>query len=282
MTALDDSNEVISGPLWPGRNWAASAGSGSIHDDATATELGFRGGTVPGDVHMNQFVPVLLEAFGDDWWQRGFLQVDFKAATVDLEPVRASVRADGSVAMHRDDGLLVCIGRAGLGSLPVLDDRRARPADQAPTQLLARVRPGLSLGIYPVLATATRQFERYDAGVISDPLPIYRSGFDGAGAQVPACPSTLVEFLWGPPMDGLRPLVSPDAVGLFGAIDIGHVQGPMLLGRRYTVSAEVVAVGDSPKTEFLWFESTARDDAGAIVVQFRMMLRFMKASVPAD
>ena len=51
----------MEGPLWAARNWAASEGEGSIHDDTTAEKLGFRGGTVPGDVHMNQFPPMLLD-----------------------------------------------------------------------------------------------------------------------------------------------------------------------------------------------------------------------------
>ena len=50
--------DIKRGPLWAARNWSADAGAGSIHDDATATELGFRGGTVAGDIHMNQFPPV--------------------------------------------------------------------------------------------------------------------------------------------------------------------------------------------------------------------------------
>ena len=53
--------EVITGPIWAARNWSADEGEGSIHDDATASKLGFRGGTVAGDIHMNQFPPVLVK-----------------------------------------------------------------------------------------------------------------------------------------------------------------------------------------------------------------------------
>jgi len=42
------------------RNSAAEV-KGSIHDDATASKLGFRGGTVAGSIHMDQFVPGLLK-----------------------------------------------------------------------------------------------------------------------------------------------------------------------------------------------------------------------------
>ena len=80
--------EVISGPLWTARNWSADEGAGSIHDDATAERLGFRGGTVAGDIHMNQFPPVLLQIFGNEWFERGNLSLNFKNATVDKEQVQ--------------------------------------------------------------------------------------------------------------------------------------------------------------------------------------------------
>ena len=105
------STTVLQGPLWKGRNWAAHAGAGSIHDDATAGDLGFRGGTVPGDVHLNQFPATLTKVFGDQWFERGHLSVNFKNATIDLEPVSVFVkRIDEELAevwMERDDGLLV-------------------------------------------------------------------------------------------------------------------------------------------------------------------------------
>ena len=80
--------EILTGPVWAARNWSADEGAGSIHDDATASELGFRGGTVAGDVHMNQFPPVLLRVFGDSWFERGNLSLSFKNATIDLERVQ--------------------------------------------------------------------------------------------------------------------------------------------------------------------------------------------------
>jgi hypothetical protein len=55
--------DIVAGPLWAARNRSADGGAGSIHDDETASKLGFRGGTVAGDVHMNQFPPVLQKRF---------------------------------------------------------------------------------------------------------------------------------------------------------------------------------------------------------------------------
>ena len=129
--------DVICGPLWPARNWSADEGAGSIHDDETAAELGFRGGTVAGDVHMNQFMPVLLEVFGNEWFERGNLSLSFKNATVDLEQVQvfSEVRAPGQdqvrVWMERSDGLLVAKGTAAIGdhSRSELRAKHYRPCD---------------------------------------------------------------------------------------------------------------------------------------------------------
>lgn len=278
--------KVITGPLWEGRNWAADAGEGSIHDDETASALGFRGGTVPGDVHMNQFPPVLVRVFGKRWFESGNLSLNFRNATVDREKVRVFARElepgahQVEVWMEREDGLLVCSGTAAIGdhSSSELRCRDLRPSDPAELRILNRLHSGLSLGTYNVLVPTDRQFELFDAGLISDPLPWYRS--DSPWGGVIACPSTLVQQLWGVPMEGLRPHIG-DAVGLFGAIEIGQTNGPLFPGRRYRIDSEVVCVGESPKTEYLWFDTTATDGGGKLVATLRMMLRFMKASANA-
>ena len=277
---------VIEGPMIAARNWSADAGAGSIHDDATAAELGFRGGTVAGDVHMNQFPPVLIEAFGPEWFERGNLSLRFRNATVDLERVRAYANRPVpgmrqiEVWMRREDGLEVCRGTAalddhGASALATLD---LRPCDPSELRILNRLKPGMSLGSYDVVATPERQFQRYDAGLISDPLSWYRERSPWGG--VVAAPCTVVEYLWGCPMQALGPLVG-ESVGLFGAIEIGFVNGPMLLDRRYLIDSEVVCVGHSPQTEYVWYDTVARNSQGAVVARLRMQSRAMKASSPA-
>ena len=43
-----EQDGVLSGPVRSPKNSASHLGAGSIHDDATAQKLGFRGGTVAG------------------------------------------------------------------------------------------------------------------------------------------------------------------------------------------------------------------------------------------
>ena len=284
--AAQSNREVINGPVWHGVNWSADAGEGSIHDDETAEKLGFRGGTVAGDIHMNQFPPVLLEVFGDEWFRTGNLSLNFKAATVDREPVQvfAELPAQGEtqtrVWMERDDGLLVCTGTAAVGdhSRSELRARDLRPCDPSELKILKNLAPGLSMGHFELTLDPAKQFERYDRNLISDPLPEYRSG-EKWGEPV-AAPCTFVEYLWGPPTQFIRPRVG-DAVGLFGAIEIGHVDGPFLLNQPYHIDSQVVSVGQSPQTEYFWYDSTAKRPDGSLVATFRMMLRFMKSSSAA-
>lgn len=274
---------TISGPLWAGRNWAAAAGAGSIHDDATASKLGFRGGTVPGDVHMNQFPATLVEVFGDRWFECGHLSLNFKNATVDGERVQVFVKTQddpspelAEVWMEREDGLLICEGSAGINCAAesYLQKRDLRPCDPSSLKILRRLNNGTSLGEYDVTVSAKKQLEAYREGTLSHPLAIFHQ--PGRWGGIVAAPSTLVQLLWGVPMAGLRPLIG-SAVGLFGAIEVAQLNGPMLLEQACQVSSSVVCVGQSPQTEYLWFDSIATHDDTPIA-SMRMQLRFMKAS----
>lgn len=278
--------EAIKGPLWAARNWSADAGAGSIHDDDTAEELGFRGGTVAGDVHMNQFPPVLRQVFGDEWFVSGNLSLSFRNATVDLERVQvfAEPLAPGQnqtrVWMEREDGLLVAQGTAAIGdhSQSELRSKDLRPCEPSELKILHRLHEGLSLGSYDVSASPDKQFDRYDRELISDPLDYYRNG--SPWGDVVAAPCTFVEYLWAYPMQALTPLVG-ESVGLFGAIEIGSINGPFLLNRDYHLESQVVCVGQSPQTEYVWYDTTATDTSGNLVATLRMQSRAMKASSPA-
>lgn len=279
--------EIISGPLWAARNQSADAGSGSIHDDDTAQELGFRGGTVAGDVHMNQFVPVLLKVFGDAWFERGNLSLLFRNPTTDREVVQAfAEKPEGTnqcrVWMEREDGLLVCEGTAALGdhSGSVLRTRDLRGCDPEELKILNKLYPGLSLGSYDVTTSTGKQFERFDAELISDPLPWYRSAEGSPFGEVLAAPVTLIQYLYGYPIKALTPLIG-ESVGLFSAIEIGFEQGPFLFDRNYRIESEVVEVGQSPQTEFVWYDSVAYNEQDWVVARMRMQSRAMKNSSPA-
>jgi hypothetical protein len=280
-------HDVITGPVRAPRNLAANV-TGSIHDDTTATALGFRGGTVAGSIHMDQFPPLLLDAFGPRWFEDGSLSLYFRTATTDGEPVRALVErppSDGSDAQVRawattTEDVLVADGTAGAGSPAAesaLRGRDLRPVDPAELRILKALRPGDALGDCQVLAGGTRQRAAIDAGAMTEPLEWY-TGSSPWGGPI-AAPSTVVHLLYSDLLAGIRDSMGQH-VGLFGAIEIRFRNGPVFVDAGYRVTGEVIALSQTPKTEVLWFDSRARDGSGTVVAEMRMMLRQMKQSSP--
>jgi len=279
--------DVITGPVRTPRNLAAHV-AGSIHDDATASALGFRGGTVAGSVHMDQFPPLLLDAFGPRWFETGCLSLYFRTATTDGEPVLALIErppADGSDAQVRawattPEGALVAEGTAAAGSPQAesaLRGRELRPVDPAELRILKALRPGDPIGDCQVVVNGDRQRSAISAGAMTEPLDWY-TGSSPWGGPV-AAPSTVVHLLYSDLLAGLRDSMGQH-VGLFGAIEIRFRSGPVFLGAAYRVTGAVTALSQTPKTEVLWFDSRARDGSGTVVAEMRMMLRQMKQSSP--
>jgi hypothetical protein len=277
----------IAGPVRVPRNPSAHV-QGSIHDDATATALGFRGGTVAGSIHMDQFPPLLLEAFGPSWFETGSLSLYFRYATTDGEPVQAFLErppAAGPDAQVRGwmttpDGDLVGEGTASVGrpeAPSALRARDLRPVDPGRLRMLKALRPGDLIGDLQVAVNADRQLSLIAGGAMTEPLPWY-AGASPWGGPV-ASPSAVVDLLYNELLADLGRSMGA-RVGLFGAIEIRFAAGPVLLHRSYRVTGEVTALSETPKTEVLWFDSRAMGDSGDVVAQMRMMLRQMKQSSP--
>jgi hypothetical protein len=272
----------IVGPLRRSVNQAQKI-EGSIHNDAVASKLGFRGGTVAGSIHLELFPPVLLEAFGDRWFERGTLSINFRNPTTDREAVRAVLRqpylreagAQAEAFIEREDGMLVGEGTASVGfppeptALESIDLNRFPPGE---LRILAGLSAGAVVESKEVSCPASAQETRM--GVITEPLAWYT---DSPWGGPLASPATIVHFLYEHPARVIGAKAG-NAVGLFGAIEIRHVNGPMVLDRPYRIGAEVLAVGESPKTEYVWFESYADSVDGVRVAEMRMQLRWMKAS----
>ena len=92
----------------------------SIHDDQMAEDLGFAGAPIEGPTHFSQFVPLLHEVFGDDWFVRGCISAHYQNMVVEGEEVRAMVEkspTDGVVriAAEKRDGTPVLMGTASVG-----------------------------------------------------------------------------------------------------------------------------------------------------------------------
>jgi hypothetical protein len=276
--------ETLAGPVRRPRNLAAGV-LGSIHNDATARDLGFRGGTVAGSIHMDQFPPLALRAFGDAWFEAGSLSLYFRHATTDGEPVRAFIETPGrqrdvqARAWATTTGdVLVAEGTAGIGNPAepsALRSRDLRPVDPADLRILAGLRPGAMLADIVVEPDGERQRERIGNDAMTEPLDWY-TGPSPWGGPV-AAPSTVVSLLHSRLLEDAKATMG-EHVGLFGAIEIRFRSGPVYLDRRYRVTGEVVALSQTPKTEVLWFDSRAFDAGGTLTAEMRMMVRQLKQS----
>ena len=289
MTDLEAA-EIVGGYRTP-RNGAQSI-KGSIHDDATAQRLGLRGGTVAGSVHLDLFPPIAVELWGEEWFNTGTVSMVFKNATVDAEPVRAVVTrpASGSgldtqvdAHIERDDGMLVATGTLSVGTPPEQTALRAVDHNQFAgddLRILEGVSKGDRIPDTEITIDGARQEGLLERGHVTDPLDWY-SGDSPWGGPI-ACPQSAVHQLYtfaANHIGGQTVRTRGGGVGLFGCIEVAHRSGPLLLDRTYVMNGVVLGVGQSPKTEYVWFETSAHDD-GRLVAQLVMQLRWMKASSP--
>lgn len=273
---------------------ALNLSDASIHDGDMAQRLGFRGAAVGGTTHLDCFVPALLEAFGNAWFERGALSLYFENVVVSGEPVRACVdrpapgQQQVDVWAERADraDFLVARGSASLGdhSASNLRTRDLRLADPSALRMLQGVQPGTAMGELVRSVSSAEQRAGIASGVINRALPWYTERSPWGDAI--ACPSQVAWLLLGPAYgpNGTFLTTLTDRVGstasMYGAAEVAFVNGPVFVDRPYRVSGRVVGVGQSPKTEYLWWDSTAVDESGREVARLRNLFRIIKAASP--
>ncbi|MEO8538562.1 MAG: hypothetical protein ABI577_02395 [bacterium] len=287
MTTTSDSGITIADGVLAGQLRRSVNNShnqkGSIHDDATASKLGFRGGTVAGSIHNELFTPLLLAGFGKRWFERGTLSMYYMNATTDREAVQAFLKqpalgardAQVEAWVTREDGMQVAQGTASVGNPTDATALLARPLDRfdvGELRILNGVGPGFRFEPQTVVVTAEQQRDRL--AVTTEPLEWFSGDSPWGGPVVMLAP--MVQMLYAKVVTAMRGTLG--AVGLFGAIELRNINGPVLVGREYRCTGEVFAVGQSPKTEYMWFETGLDDESGRRVAEMRMQLRFMKAS----
>ena len=276
--ATSDEDGWLCGP-WRRPTNNSSHEAGTIHDDATAKGLGFRSGTVAGSIHMEQFVPLLLQAFGADWQRTGSLSLWFQEPSIDGEPVRAMVRAAGDgrreVRMVRVDGAQVLSGSASVGPDPqgALRQRLAAMRAGEPPRMLAALRGGFEAAGLPTRVPRADVQRRLP--IITECLPAFTQPAGIAQAPLSAAVHAMRVF------EERLPVSRTGFVGLFGGIEWQWLDGPVLIDVDYEVGGRVLAVTDSPRSEMLWTETTLHDPAkGHCIARMLMLSRLLKGSSP--
>jgi hypothetical protein len=254
---------------------------GGIHDDDTAQKLGFSGGTVAGSIHMEQFSPLLLDYFGDAWWQTGSLSLYFLTATFHEQPVRCHLLPDtpvhAKVWMENESGDVVMSGTAALGEDPNSEIQQRIACAQPATdmRMLSKVKVGERSSLRPARASSEEIDTRL--AVITEPLPCYEDASIFGARVLPMAP--LIHTFRVVEQD-IAPISGP-IVGLFGAIEIRYLKGPVCAERDYLADGKVLALSESPKTEIIWYTASLRDpESSDEIARMIKMDRLMKAASP--
>lgn len=284
----------ISGPFRSPRNLLLDQTYGdhaSIHDPATAQQLGVAGAAVEGPTHFSQYDPLATRMWGEEWFTSGCLSAHFAAICLDGEQTRASAAFTGRSAQIRtlkEDGTVVLSGTVTLGDEPTaLDERLARLRPLVKPVILAGWTPGrkgarpehVRMGfdthmgdLYPF--TLNRKLE-----TITETSAWYTSADNPWGR--PILPIEMISVLsmatWAE--SGLTK--AEPSVGLFLDLQIKLLGSPVFVDAPYTLDREIVALGESRRTESAWVRTTVTcETSGSAVAEVLLHQGVFKESYP--
>lgn len=281
MAEAFDTPTYIRGPLRTPRQMLAEQEYGghlSIHDDSTAEKMGFQaGGPIEGPTHFSQFVPLLHDLWGQEWFETGCLSAHYRNMVVEGEQVRALVEqpANGKtqvrIRAEKEDGTEVLIGTASIrGDIESseLATRMSRLRPPGPLVVLRDLEVGMkgkgleevrmdfdqNMGkLYPF--SLNQKLDR-----ITEPSPWYTAD---EGASSPwgraIIPLEMVSVLGGYSNRQAGFPTRGPALGLFAGQQIRMISGPLFVGQDYLLEREIVALSESRRTESNWVRTTFRD-----------------------
>lgn len=272
-TAITEQEGVLCGPFRAPKQMLAEQeydGHTSIHDNATAQKLGFKGATIEGPTHFSQFAPLGFALWGDRWLSRGCISAHYRAPVYEGEEVKAFMRRPGAedvqteIWMLRANGDEVLRGTAAVGpDFPpsALDERLKSLAPLSDPVILADVKVGMRSPRTPVRMDAEQHMGAlYPFSLaqkltrITEPSAFY-SGADH-GWRRPIVPLEMVSVLMQYSARENSFKTRGPAVGLFADQEIRLLDGPVLVGEPYDIERQVVALTGSRRTESVWVRST--------------------------
>ncbi len=292
FAATEIEQGVLAGPLRQARNMAAHI-EGGIHVDSEAQKLGLRGGAVAGSVHFDQFPPLLTEVLGNSWLQTGSLSLYFRYPTQDLEAVRCFVRrpdidptkndVQTDVWIIHENGEKVAEGTASVGA-PDMNSTVKKRVASVPEAKDIRIFADLEVG-HKASGVSCRLSEQELSSAlqtITEPMPAYSDeSIWGKKVANPAGIIGALQSVQGGLLNSDSWITGTGDYGvrLYGSIELQAYNGPVFLEKDYQIHGSILAIGETPKTEYFWFDSILVDpDTGDDIISMIMMMRSMKAS----
>ncbi len=274
-TEIESSDETLTGPWRTPRQMLAAqeyGGHASIHDDATAQKLGFKGGTIEGPTHFSQFVPLCVSVWGARWLEQGCVSAHYRNACYDGDKVRAFIAkpkaaaTQTSIGMQREDGMEVLRGTASVGANNPPSALEQRLTELEPLEnpvILRDVRVGMRSQRIPARMDMTQNmgalypFSLADKlKVITEPSAWYtQEGAKASAWKRPIIPIEMISVLCGSAKDPEPLPVRGPVVGLFADQEIRLHAGPLFVGEAYELDREVVFLSGSRRTESIWVKT---------------------------
>ena len=277
------------------------SGHVSVHDDEAAAKLGLAGAPIEGPTHFTQFEPLLAALWGERWFSQGCLSAHFQTMVIEGEQVQASVTSPGPGAdmvridAVKNDGAPVLTGTASVGDGPMdteLSQRMQRALDRPPAslQILDQIHVGQRgaraeeltvrfddhLGnLYPFsLADKLSRMTETLAWQQQD------TGHDSPWGA-PVVPAEMLSVLTGSGSGGSGFVTRQPSLGLFIDLEVRLLGTPVLVGKTYRMEREVVAMGESRRTESYWTKTHLVDvDTGVAVAHVLLHSGVFKDSYP--
>lgn len=287
MDQAFDTPIFLCGPLRAPHQMLATQeydGHESIHDDQMAERLGFRAGPIEGPTHFSQFVPLLAELWGREWFETGCLSAHYRNMVVEGEQVRAFVeppregQTQVGIRAEKADGTEVLIGTASIGPTTGESEIERRLAELRPPTRLVILRD-LAVGMKGAELEEVRMDFDQNMGklypfsleeklaVITEPSPWYteEKGPSSPWGR-PIIPLEMVSVLAGYKGHLARFPTRGPAVGLFAGQQIRMIKGPLFVGQDYVIEREIIALSESRRTESNWVKCSIRDTGSGELV----------------
>lgn len=275
QTEIQQGPDSIVGPLRMPRQMLAKQqydSHVSIHDDAMAQKLGFKGGTIEGPTHFSQFVPLCVDIWGPKWLEQGCLSAHYRNACYEGDKVRAFValpktgETQTTIWMQREDGTEVLRGTASIGANNPPSALEHRLTELKPLEkpvILRDVKVGLRSKRIPVQMAmeqnmgALYPFSLADKlKVITEPSKWYtESGASESPFKRAIIPVEMISVLCGYAKDADPFPIRGPVVGLFADQEIRLLKGPLFVGQPYELDREVVFLSGSRRTESAWVKT---------------------------
>ncbi len=273
-----DTPVTVEGPERAPRQMLAEqtyGGHASLHDESTADSLGLSGAPIEGPTHFSQFDPLAHLLWGDAWFERGCISAHFRTMVVEGEGVTARATRTGpdraDISAAKADGSPVLAGSVTAApDVPTaLDERRAQLGDPGELFIVDQMSVGDRSG--PVTSSVdlgTPNGDLYPFSIeqkldaITEPSDWYRTEANPWGR--PILPMEMVSVLTQK-VGADFPVRGP-SVGLFLDLEVKLVAGPIFVGQEYVLEREVVALGQSRRTESSWVRTDVTDaESGDLV-----------------